>query len=339
MGVDMKRILLVLTLFIMTVSTACATQHDFDISTSDANTGVTMRSQINAALQAIVNQSAGATEPGTKYPYQFWADTTNGLLKIRNAGNTAWVSLFTLSTGRVLLSADSDTLDGQHGSYYQPASTAITTSNIGSQTVASAGNSDTLDGNHASAFATAAQGAKADAAQPAATAITTSNIGSQSVNYAASAGTLSGSSRIPFAASAAFRGALVYNNALPYAARAILFSSALYDTDSIHVNSSGYSHLVVPSGVTKVKLYGQAISTAAALALYINKNSDLNSSIYVGKAQSYPAGTTGAANWITNISSAVLTVTAGDYFTLVPSNQAAADNTGMYNWFAMEIVE
>lgn len=30
---------------------------------------------------------------------------------------------------------DSDKLDGQHGSYYQPASTAITTSNIGSQSV------------------------------------------------------------------------------------------------------------------------------------------------------------------------------------------------------------
>ena len=54
--------------------------------------------------------------------------------------------------------ADSDKLDGQHGSYYQPASTAITTSNIGSQSVnyatsaGSAGNADTLDGNHASAF-------------------------------------------------------------------------------------------------------------------------------------------------------------------------------------------
>lgn len=52
---------------------------------------------------------------------------------------------------------DADYLDGQHGSYYQPASTAITTSNIGSQSVSyasSAGNADTLDGSHASAFAT-----------------------------------------------------------------------------------------------------------------------------------------------------------------------------------------
>jgi len=59
---------------------------------------------------------------------------------------------------------DADLLDGQQGSYYQPASSAITTDNIGSQSVL---NADTVDGQHASAFATAAQGEKADAAAPA----------------------------------------------------------------------------------------------------------------------------------------------------------------------------
>ena len=59
---------------------------------------------------------------------------------------------------------DADLLDGQQGSYYQPASSAITTGNIGSQSVR---NADTVDGQHASAFATAAQGVKADAAAPA----------------------------------------------------------------------------------------------------------------------------------------------------------------------------
>ena len=62
---------------------------------------------------------------------------------------------------------DADLLDGQHGAYYQSAATAITTSNIGSQSVsyaASAGDADTLDGNHATAFATAAQGELADSA-------------------------------------------------------------------------------------------------------------------------------------------------------------------------------
>ena len=44
---------------------------------------------------------------------------------------------------------DADLLDGQHGSYYQAASSAITTSNIGSQSVS---NADTVDSLHASQF-------------------------------------------------------------------------------------------------------------------------------------------------------------------------------------------
>jgi hypothetical protein len=50
-----------------------------------------------------------------------------------NGGINAWQGV------RAAFATDADTLDGQHGSYYQPASTAITTSNIGSQTVALAG--------------------------------------------------------------------------------------------------------------------------------------------------------------------------------------------------------
>jgi len=46
---------------------------------------------------------------------------------------------------------DADLLDGQQGSYYQPASTAITTANIGSQSVASATTSSSTTGNAASA--------------------------------------------------------------------------------------------------------------------------------------------------------------------------------------------
>lgn len=38
-------------------------------------------------------------------------------------------------TGNAATATNADQLDGQHGAYYQPASTAITTSNIGSQSV------------------------------------------------------------------------------------------------------------------------------------------------------------------------------------------------------------
>ncbi len=74
-----------------------ASQHDMDISTGDANTGVTFRSAVNSALQALVSQSSGASEPSTMYAYQIWADTTADLLKIRNAANNAWITLYSLS--------------------------------------------------------------------------------------------------------------------------------------------------------------------------------------------------------------------------------------------------
>lgn len=73
-------------------------QHDMEITAADANTGVTVRAAINTALQALVSNSSGATEPTTKYAYQFWADTTAGLLKQRNAANTAWITIGTLAS-------------------------------------------------------------------------------------------------------------------------------------------------------------------------------------------------------------------------------------------------
>ncbi len=76
-------------------------QHDFDITTADANTGATMRIQINAALQALAGLSSGAAAPVTLYPYQLWADTTTGKLKMRNAGNTAWITLWSFSSGPI----------------------------------------------------------------------------------------------------------------------------------------------------------------------------------------------------------------------------------------------
>jgi len=66
-------------------------QQDMEITTADANTGTTMRTAINNALQALVSLSSGASEPSTTYAYQFWADTTSGYLKIRNAANNAWI--------------------------------------------------------------------------------------------------------------------------------------------------------------------------------------------------------------------------------------------------------
>lgn len=64
------------------------TQHDFNI----ADQGFpAFRSDMNNAHLAGVSLSSGATEPSTKFAYQWWADTTANVLKQRNAGNTAWI--------------------------------------------------------------------------------------------------------------------------------------------------------------------------------------------------------------------------------------------------------
>jgi hypothetical protein len=68
-------------------------QHDYVIANG---TGAAVRSDLNNALAAIVSQNSGATEPATMYAYQWWADTTTGLLKLRNAANNAWITLFQL---------------------------------------------------------------------------------------------------------------------------------------------------------------------------------------------------------------------------------------------------
>jgi hypothetical protein len=70
-------------------------QHDLVIANG---AGAVVRADINSALQALGTLSSGLTEPSTKYPYMLWADTTTGLLKMRNAGNTAWITLGELDT-------------------------------------------------------------------------------------------------------------------------------------------------------------------------------------------------------------------------------------------------
>lgn len=66
------------------------TQHDFNIANAS---GAAVRADLNTALQAIAENNSGATEPATMFANQWWFDTANNLLKIRNAANTAWVTV------------------------------------------------------------------------------------------------------------------------------------------------------------------------------------------------------------------------------------------------------
>jgi hypothetical protein len=55
------------------------------------------RQDINDAFESVATQQSGATEPATKYAYQTYADTTNGVLKRRNSLNTDYLIRDTLS--------------------------------------------------------------------------------------------------------------------------------------------------------------------------------------------------------------------------------------------------
>jgi len=75
-------------------------QHDFNIANQ---TFPSFRSDLNDALQASATMSAGSSAPTTPYAYQLWFDTTTDTWKVRNSGNTAWISTITtdLATGNV----------------------------------------------------------------------------------------------------------------------------------------------------------------------------------------------------------------------------------------------
>lgn len=68
-------------------------------------TGAAFRSALNNGLNTLVTNNSGAAAPSTTYAYMLWADTTNDLLKIRNAANTAWLTVGKLSLTNLGLSA------------------------------------------------------------------------------------------------------------------------------------------------------------------------------------------------------------------------------------------
>lgn len=80
-------------------------QHDFNIANQ---TFPDTRTDINNAFAAMVSNSSGSSAPSTTYAYQLWYDTTNDILKIRNADNDAFITLFSFnqSTDSVLVAGE-----------------------------------------------------------------------------------------------------------------------------------------------------------------------------------------------------------------------------------------
>ena len=76
--------------------------HDYNI----ANQGFpAFRTDLNNALVAIVSQNSSATEPATTFAHMIWVDTSANpsVVKMRNADNDAWVSMFEINQTSDLL--------------------------------------------------------------------------------------------------------------------------------------------------------------------------------------------------------------------------------------------
>lgn len=85
-------------------------QHDYVIANAS---GLAVRQDINNALAAVVSNNSGSSAPSTTYAYMWWPDTTTGLLKQRNAANSAWITVGTLGSANLgLLPTSGGTLTG-----------------------------------------------------------------------------------------------------------------------------------------------------------------------------------------------------------------------------------
>lgn len=84
-------------------------QHDYNIANGS---GLTVRTDMNAVLLAILTNNSGATAPTTTQPFMWWYDTTTSLLKIRNAGNTAWDTIVPITAALASNLATARTING-----------------------------------------------------------------------------------------------------------------------------------------------------------------------------------------------------------------------------------
>src|SRR5258706_16449119 len=60
------------------------------------NPGSVVRADMNTELGALYSISSGASAPSTTCAYMLWQDTTNNILKQRDAANANWVPVFSV---------------------------------------------------------------------------------------------------------------------------------------------------------------------------------------------------------------------------------------------------
>lgn len=116
-------------------------------TTIQNGSGAEVRARINNALQTVSTDFAGATDPSAMtpscaYPYCTWIDTSNGLVKRRNAANTAWIDVGTvdITTGEVFLFG----VYGQGGAIATTTNLTLTLSDTNKLVVANSANNLTI---------------------------------------------------------------------------------------------------------------------------------------------------------------------------------------------------
>jgi microcystin-dependent protein len=67
------------------------------------DTGSNVRSDLNNNFAACFTNNSGSSAPSTTFGYMWWADTGNGLLKLRNGSNNAWITVGSLSDANLAL--------------------------------------------------------------------------------------------------------------------------------------------------------------------------------------------------------------------------------------------
>jgi hypothetical protein len=74
-------------------------QNSLVLPTTGTVTGLTMVQDMNLALDSLNTNNSGASSPAATEAFQWWADSTNNLLKMRDETNSFWIPLFSTMLG------------------------------------------------------------------------------------------------------------------------------------------------------------------------------------------------------------------------------------------------
>ncbi len=67
--------------------------HDYNLANA---TGAAFRSDLNNALAAVASNNSDSSDPSTTFAFQWYVDTGDSTLKIRNAANNAYINVSTV---------------------------------------------------------------------------------------------------------------------------------------------------------------------------------------------------------------------------------------------------